>query len=370
MNSDIRKQFNILKEVRPSSEWKEGNRSLLISQITSAQEEKICIEMGVFEAVFKSIMRDARVFLIQPSVVVVGLVAVLIGMPTLSPGIVNNSKPGDSLYIAKKVSEKAQLAITFNENDKAKLGLEFAENRTREITKVLVEFSKTKKDKDGKVQKLTNDFKEEIGKIKTYDVVSVGVDNVGEDKDVDVNESIDDAEGEDVVKVETGAEAKVFSASLSRVEDGIELAENNMKADLHEVLDDAKKMIDNKDYIGTLNKLEEANGIIENVGENGITEVDKVNENLEIVDIIDEIDVEILHATGTAGSVYSIEGGDVVVATSSEVDGIDEEKTVTGMSLEVEGNKDEKDSAGVSVDNEGDVIINDDKLGKEGIGGE
>lgn len=320
MNKSIKEQLNILKEVKPSALWKENNRSLLISQITSAEESKIETEMNAFDAIWKSFVGDARVFFAQPSVFVVALVAVLIGGTTLTPGFVNNAQPGDSLYIAKMVSEKAQLAMTFNDAKKAKLGLEFAENRTREITRVLVKFNESKEEKDDRVQQLTDDFKDEIVKIKTYNVIP-DVTNVAKVEGV-VTEEVD--EELDVLLGEEGVvDPKVFSAFSGKSDEGIELVEVDSQKDLHEVLDNATELIDSKDYVGTLSKLEEATAIIDGAKENGIIEVDKVDVDAEVVDIIDEIDGEVLHATSTAGSVSVIEVVDEVVqgTSSLEIDG-------------------------------------------------
>jgi len=70
-----------------------------------------------------------------------------------------NSKPGDSLYIAKIISEQAQLAMTFNDKDKARLGLEFATNRAKEITQVLEESKEPAAQKSETVAKLSQNFK-------------------------------------------------------------------------------------------------------------------------------------------------------------------------------------------------------------------
>ena len=68
------------------------------------------------------------------------------------------TKPGDSLYIAKIVSEKTQYALTFDDKSKAQLGLQFATNRVEEMNKVLAEeidvcFSKKCPSNEEKIKK-------------------------------------------------------------------------------------------------------------------------------------------------------------------------------------------------------------------------
>ncbi len=78
-----------------------------------------------------------------------------------------NSKPTDSLYIARVISERARLNTTFDQNEREKLALEFASNHARDIATLLMdpEFN-TEQNKD-EVEKLSASFKDEINKVRT-----------------------------------------------------------------------------------------------------------------------------------------------------------------------------------------------------------
>ena len=286
----------MLKSIKPGVGWKKSNRDLLVVQI-GFDEQISEVKIGVIEELVREYAYQLRVFVARPAVFVFVLAFAALGSFTLASGGINSSKPGDSFYIAKIVSEKAQLALTFNDIEKAKLGLEFAENRTREIARVLVDFNKDKLDKDNKVQRLTNDFKDEINKIKEYNVVASGKnENLELDEqneaEFEINDtSIDNLTVTDAQVTPNDDDQKVFSAYLGKVSKGIQLQENNTNKDLHKVLDDATELIENKDYVGTLNKLEEASAIIE-IEENAII---VENSNDQIDSEINEI-VELLQS--------------------------------------------------------------------------
>src|SRR3989339_293021 len=93
----------------------------------------------------------------QPVMAVFLIAGVLLGGGFFSLNAAKDTKPGDSLYIAKIISEKTQFALTFNEKKKVKLGIEFAGNRAKEITQVLSEEG----DVEIRVEKLKDNFKKQ-----------------------------------------------------------------------------------------------------------------------------------------------------------------------------------------------------------------
>ncbi len=308
-NKNIINQIKTLRKVKPDLLWKNSNRELLISQIGFEHKESEQ-KVNVLTEVIKDLAMDLKVYASRPGVFVVMLALIALGGPIYAAKNLNKAKPGDSLYIAKIVSEKAQLALTFNQVEKAKLGLEFAENRTREIAKVLVQFNKDRQEKDTKVQKLTNDFKGEINKIKEYEVVKeskiktdLNTEKITSAVKQGENKSNDEIDSTIILDDD---ETKVFSAYLGRAKDGIQLTEK----EFHKVLDDATGLIESKDYVGTLNKLEEASAIIETVEDNAILDVDNkdLSLNSEIHEIVDLLQAkENIKSTSTKEQVNEFE---------------------------------------------------------------
>src|SRR3989338_7524674 len=132
------KKLNNLKNIKPDNNWKKNYQEILYSQISANRlGTDSRTNLGI---IWKSIMpRQILANLAKP--VWVSLAASILILVVGIGGVYasKNSKPGDSLYIAKIISEKAKFAITFDEEDKAKLGVEFAVNRAREMKLVLDE---------------------------------------------------------------------------------------------------------------------------------------------------------------------------------------------------------------------------------------
>src|SRR3989344_6126605 len=155
---ELLSQLNSLKNIKPENSWKENNRNLLLSQISGGEdiEEKNISLLDIF---FKK-----AEWLAQPVGVLLLIVSTVFGSGILSIKASRDTKPCDSLYIAKIISEKTHQAITFDEKEKAKLEIKFAGNRADEIAKVLEQDNSEKK--GDRVEKLTNDFKKEISAAK------------------------------------------------------------------------------------------------------------------------------------------------------------------------------------------------------------
>lgn len=245
-------QLHNLKNTAPDHQWKNDNRDILLSQISSGE---VLTPNTFLENVRNVFAWRNLEWVTEPAGVMSIIILVLFGGGVASIKAAHNTKPGDSFYIAKIISEKTKQAVTFNETEKAKLGIEFASNRTKEITQVLTE---TKN--EGSVANLEDDFKKEIKAVKTR----LGKMNSGATVKKTDNK-------EEEISSET---EQIFSADSGRDEKGIQIFENatttNVKAEAPvelnnptTALEQAEKLFDQKDYNGTLDKLEEANAIID-----------------------------------------------------------------------------------------------------------
>jgi len=284
-------QLNNLKNIKPDNQWKNDNREILLNQISSSQEE---VKISWFRMLENMLPQQLIRQLSQPVWAVILIMAIVFGGGIVSLNAARDTKPGDSLYIAKVISEKAQLAVTFNEKEKAKLGIEFAGNRTREITQVLAEVDSQEKDAQAKVEKLTKDFNKEIKAVKSR-LVKINV----------INEKSEDVKiGEVLITTTTDETIGVFSANSERSDERMEVseptskesvtadgqqsddtdqeqtdpiedsaaeespdfAESGQQDDITKILEDAEKLFDERDYNGTLDKLNEVNNMIDDAG--------------------------------------------------------------------------------------------------------
>lgn len=287
-------QLHYLKRIKPDDYWKRENREILLSQISNLSalnlDEKMLTENS-WLINLKNFFLENKMFswATQPIAVFVLIILFLIGGGVISINASKNSLPGDSFYIAKIINEKARLTLTFNDEDKAKLGLEFAGNRAKEITKLLADSTQSEENKN-KVERLSNDFKEEIK------VVRNKIQNIKITRKVS-NSPLAEANKSNQKK-ENEKNVEIFGANLEKGDKGVDISINksgntslkleveapkvisttpsttpvvapddntNVKLiDLNKAISDAENLFDLKDYSGTIDKLEEVHSIIEN----------------------------------------------------------------------------------------------------------
>jgi hypothetical protein len=283
-NKELLKQLSGLKSIVPDSDWKERNREILLSQISNS-EVTVSAEAKGFANILILPQKLARVFS-TPSWAVFFVCVLVLSGSVFSVGAAHLSKPDSSLYIARIISEKARLAVTFNKEEKTKLSFKFASDHAKDITEILANTDLNDETAKNKTEKLTENFKQEIkvakNKLKEMKVP---------EGSIPANEGAEDA--------------NIFSANLGRDEKGVQIAEpenpnieiakrlvppvakntqeekatttpvkiesTSPSDNAHKVLEEAEDLFNVKDYGGALNKLQEANNIMENVnvGEKG-----------------------------------------------------------------------------------------------------
>jgi hypothetical protein len=267
LEKELIEKLNSLKSIKPDFEIVKKNREVLFSQIL-AGKDLAETKSGFFGGLMDIFSINFLVFVKQPAFVTIVLIVV-----TLSGGSVagmiaaRNAMPGDSLYIAKIISERTRSTITFNETDKAKLGVEFAGNRAKELSQVLAESGTASQDKEQKVAELSDNFKKEISQVK--DRLKKITVNSPSAKDTEDKPSAKVKENKKPSAVKPD-DNKIFRADTGKATSGIQIAdpEKNMiklaPLDAKSTLDEAEKLFDSKDLDGAIEKLERVNEIIDN----------------------------------------------------------------------------------------------------------
>ncbi len=291
---DIIKQLHSLKQIEPDSNWQAKNREILYSQVFSqstAPQNPESLFASLSAGLDYAAGRFSAVFL-QPAWVAASIILVF----TLSIGgsvyASRNAKPGDSLYVAKMISEKAHLAVTFNETEKAKLGVTFAGNRAKEITQILAEPSDNKEAQAEQVKQLESDFKKEISTVITRlskakvakqtpeneqpaennqeeksNPEEIGVFGANLGKDNKRMEIFEQQKTEPITTVSSEAKPQAAEAKPSQQSTSTEEAKpaTAKPAQIEKVLQEAEKLlIEEKNIQGSLDKLDEAKVIINN----------------------------------------------------------------------------------------------------------
>ncbi|MDD5071897.1 MAG: DUF5667 domain-containing protein [Patescibacteria group bacterium] len=298
-NNELIKKLNSLKSIAPDREWKEKNRGILFSQI-SATAVSVAEEKGAMTKVFALPFGFARAvkFFSAPAWAVFFVCLLIAGGSIFSVKAARLTKPDSSLYIARIISEKAQLAVTFNEEKKAKLGFNFANDHARDITAVLAKTDSGDESGKSKTEKLSENFKKEMTVAKTK-LKELGVP--------------EEPKKEEAAGIE---EVRVFSANLEKEEQGVQVSGPQKKeetamgsnqpeaeivktgeeekatntpakeiggypvnlGDAHKMLEEAEELFNEKNYDGALNKLEEAGNIVNNIKPEDRGEVRGVSE--------------------------------------------------------------------------------------------
>ncbi|HAM88850.1 MAG: hypothetical protein US83_C0015G0026 [Candidatus Falkowbacteria bacterium GW2011_GWC2_38_22] len=280
-----------LSSLRPDSDWKTKNRELLYNQISSTQNANVPAGFS-----FKYFFNNNIVFQYAQTIPQSTMVAVFIFVFLVSGSVVSlraseNSVPGDSFYIAKIMSEKTQLALTFDEKNKALLGIEFAGNRAEEINQVLAQ-SQVSEENSEKVEKLVVDFKKEIkvaksrlekiNQTKTADNKIVPINNDGvKNPDEEILNDDDslvfsaNADKDDVgINIFDPATNKAEDIATPTIMDGkTEEAASGTKAvivaDPREILKKAGDFLNSDDIDSTLSLMDEAGEVMDMVGGGG-----------------------------------------------------------------------------------------------------
>lgn len=281
---DLLKQLNNLNNIKPSAEWKKESRDILLNQIHNTEDVKISKFKIFMEILPRQLVEQAA----QPAMAVFLILLFVLGGGIFGLKAAQDTKPGDSLYIAKIISEKAYLALTFDKKKKAKLGIEFASNRTKEMESIMN--SNENGDKKERTEKLAEGFRKEITAVKTR-IVEMNIENSNNNTEMEL---------------ENEEDLQIFSANIGKTDEGMQIgititedteesqnAQNKITEDAEDIIDveildttststesdldkalgEAEELFNNEDYEGALDKLTEVNNIINNLETGSSTEL-------------------------------------------------------------------------------------------------
>jgi len=299
-------QLNNLKNIKPDNEWKSNNREILYSQIFNSGNEAKIANFKIFafpQRIFK--------FISQPAMVVVFISLIVISGGFFSARAAKNIKPGGSLYIARIISEKAQLAVTFNKEAKNKLGIKFANKHAKDITEILANPEFNVDENKVKIEKLTQDFKKEISTVKD----KISKIDIGEAKD----NNKDNNEGNNIDSNENVDEVEVFSANLEKEESGLQIFEP--RAEIKQGGDNKESAEQENVSTSTIEASQASGGVEE--------EFNSGNANK----IIEEAE-ELFNSQDYSGTLDKLEKVDDAIDADGEVKGASEEESTASSSLE------------------------------------
>ncbi|PKM91657.1 hypothetical protein CVU82_00390 [Candidatus Falkowbacteria bacterium HGW-Falkowbacteria-1] len=228
-DKELLKQLNSLKSIRMEENLKESNKRVLLTQISNTVSENS--EAKPFNNFF-FFVKNILAMSSRPAMVLSGVFLFLFASLILGSDFYKNSKPTDSLYIARVLSERARLNTTFDQTAKEKLAVKFASQHAKDIATLLMDPEFNKEENREEVEKLSVSFKSEIEKVRG---------------NINANEATSEIK-EDV-------DSAVFSASSLREENGTDvyIEEENFKENsdmtLDTLKDEEKITVSNEDIV-------------------------------------------------------------------------------------------------------------------------
>jgi len=274
---DLLKKLNNLKNVQPDAAWKKSNREILFSQVSNTSLDSEVSNAGNFWIATKNFFA----LISQPALTTLGLVIFLMAGLVFSHRILN-LKPDSSLYIAKVISEQANLDTIFNKDEKAKMELQFATGHAQDIASTLADPAFNNDQNKEAVAKLYDNFKTEIAKVRALTAAqNSGAAQSGQDGNVYSADSGKDDNGISLsspnsgnnlpivtnpsageiktvtgkTATETKASAAAAATSAAACDTSTASSTDAVKQDSAQILNDAEKLFNDKDYSGAADKL-------------------------------------------------------------------------------------------------------------------
>lgn len=261
---EIIAQLKNLKSIRPDQAWLKQQSAVLRSQIYNGLEERE--EFG-FWAKFDLLATR----LTTPYAMVAVIALFFLGSGGAGMALSKHAKPGEPLYIAKQMSEKAQFAFAFSDLSKTKLNMEFARERVNELAQIMKESGV--QTSDTKVAVLRSDFHKELEAAqarlssfapKTADKKQAPA--VAKAPAKAVAKAVLPA-GKKKATSTQPAELNYFTAATNKNDQHIDIsAPDNAAAinDPKDALQKAAELFDKQDYDGAKDILDKANQLLDN----------------------------------------------------------------------------------------------------------
>jgi hypothetical protein len=237
-------KLNSLRSINADQTWLTSNREILMQQVYNGEEAKQLTTLAQLNLVL------SRVF--APAYVAIMIVIFFGASGAFGWYGSANAQPGDSLYVAKIAKEKAQMTVTFDAQSKAKLNLEFAQNRLQELNQVIAQTDNVidgdNSQRDTKVAQLKDNIKKEIN-------------NAKQRLDLTVDEDKSDQNN-----VENNDEGQFFAAGTGKTDEEVQISvpdsagiRINKSA---QILNEAEQLLDSDNFAAVADKLTQAEGAI------------------------------------------------------------------------------------------------------------
>jgi predicted negative regulator of RcsB-dependent stress response len=262
-DKDLIKKLNTLKNINPDSAWTAGNRDLLLSQISNSGARDLSA-WQIFVISISSVARTVS----KPAYALGAFILVLITGSLFSHQVFSNTKPNDSLYIARIISEQAKLSTVLNTDDRNKLAVQFATDNAKDISAVLANPAFNNANNKVQVAQLNNSFNNEINTVKTRinylspskEQSVPAVKTTGTDT-VSIADSGKDNKGLQLMEI-SGVKTTATVTTTTATVTPVTLIATSTDATADTLLNEATQLFDKKDYTKAVDKLNAVDELI------------------------------------------------------------------------------------------------------------
>ena len=269
------KQLNTLKNIKPEAAWTSSNRELLLSQISNSGARELSTGK-MFLISLSSFFKTAA----QPAYALGVFLLVMVGAGLYGHQAFTKTKPNDSFYIARVISERAKLSTVLNSEDRNKLAVKFSLEHAKDISTVLADPNFNNEENQDQVARLSESFNKEIENVKTRisylkpktaATINEGALPIETSPSEEGLFLIAEAEKKDqglqvsvnpIVKTEPVSQVKVATTTLENPTSSPVLEEVTPSTVTALIIEEAKQLSDNKDYQKASEKLQEVSELI------------------------------------------------------------------------------------------------------------
>ncbi len=233
-------QLKSLKSIALSPEDKKKNRDVLFSQISNTfLETKNSNNLWINT-------KNIFSFIYKPALTVAGVFVFLTGVLFLGSSLFEKTKPTNSLYIARILSEKARLNATFDETERDALSLQFASNHAQDIATVLMDPEFNTEENKKEVERLNASFENEISKVqnqidKTVNTIK-SVDSSGSDVSLSSSGLVETSGTEIYINEEDNLDTNSISPNVVEEPDVNTSSDVNIEALAEQINDSSDKL--------------------------------------------------------------------------------------------------------------------------------
>jgi hypothetical protein len=266
-NKELVVKLNSLKKISPDQNWLKNNRELLLSQISNSGGENI----SVWQDFIINFSAAARAVAQPVYALGVFVLMLLSGSLLFSQQLFSSTKPNDSLYIARIISEKVKLNTVFNTAERDKLAVQYASEHAQDIAAILADPAFNTEANRDQITQLNNNFNKEVDTVKNKIsrlTVSTPKQPTTEDANVVIAETAKEGKGIQVFEYPTPTiatsvtPAASTTSATSTAPTSTPALENQAPAGANQILEEAQKLFDNKDYSKASDKLKEVDEMI------------------------------------------------------------------------------------------------------------